>query len=59
MKFTLNLTSEMSFSLQKQSFDTYVKTIIAENEVELKRKQLGELKEKLIDLNAEIDEIVS
>lgn len=46
-------------NIMMESFDKLVRITIAEHQVMEKRKELGELKGKLIELNAEIEELVS
>lgn len=46
-------------NMMVESFDKLVRITIAEHRVMEKRKELGQLKEKLIELDLEIEELVS
>lgn len=52
-------TGLMSANINMESFDTLVMSIIAENQVIIKRKELGLFTQKLIELDSDIQEIVS
>lgn len=49
----------MTFNLNKESFDTLVNLIIAENQVMIKRRDLGLYRQKLIELDSQIEDLVS